>query len=239
MTPSSAALATISSELTAWFVEMYDDLTALADNTEKSIVRARGKRSSLAEKDLKAVQTAADTFLGKHNTPVAAGIIIRPGIVGDEGDIEWWKRGESGVSTRVLFTLTPQTAGFYDFETLEWFRNVIETGRPTLTGPYLDYAGMDEYILTMTVPFRVEGDILGAAGCDIELRSLESALMPILRRLDADAALVSQHGRIVLGNSGRFLVGNRVGDLPANGVSVDLSVHELGLKLVAVPRERY
>ena len=55
MTPSSAALATISSELTAWFVEMYDDLTALAENTEKSIVRARGKRSSLAEKDLKAV----------------------------------------------------------------------------------------------------------------------------------------------------------------------------------------
>lgn len=239
MTLPSAALATTSSELTAWFVEMYDDLTALAENTEKSVARARGKRPVVSERDLKVVQSAAEAFLVKHSTPEAAGIIIRPGVIGDEGDIEWWKRDDKGSTSRVLFTLTPQTAGFYDFESLDWFRNVIETGRPTLTGPYLDYAGMDEYILTMTVPFRLDGAILGAAGCDIQLGSLESALMPVLRRLDADAALVSQNGQIVLGNSGRFLVGNRVGDLPTNGVSVDLSVHELGLRLVAVPRVRY
>lgn len=239
MTTSGAALATTSSELTAWFVEMYDDLTALSEGTAKSVARARGKRSVVSERDLKVVHSAAGAFLAKHPTPEAAGIIVRPGVIGDEGDIEWWKRTGSGTTSRVLFTLTPQTAGFYDFETLDWFRNVIETGRPTLTGPYLDYAGMDEYILTMTVPFRLDGTIIGAAGCDIELRSLESALMPVLRRLDTDAALVSNTGRIVLGNSGRFLVGNRVGELPPNGVSVDLSVHELGLRLVAVPRIRY
>lgn len=239
MTVSAKALATTAAELSTWFVEMYADLTALAENTEKGVSRARGKRPTLAERDLKAVQPAAETFLGKHATPEAAGIIIRPGVVGDEGDIEWWKRGEDGSTARVLFTLTPQTAGFYDFETLEWFRNVIETGRPTLTGPYLDYAGMDQYILTMTVPFRLDGTIIGAAGCDIELAALESALMPMLRRLDVDAALVSQHGRIVLGNSGRFLVGNRVGELPTGGVSVDLPIHELGLTLVAAPRERF
>ena len=239
MTLSGAALASTAAELTSWFVEMCADLSALAENTEKGISRARGRRTAIAEKDLKAVQSAAETFLSKHPTPEAAGIIIRPGVVGDEGDIEWWKRGQDGASSRIVFTLTPQTAGFYDFETLEWFRNVIETGRPTLTGPYLDYAGMDQYILTLTVPFRMDGEIVGAAGCDIELAALESALMPMLRRLDVDAALVSQHGRIVLGNSGRFLVGNRVGELPPTGVSVKLPIHELGLTLVAAPRERF
>lgn len=239
MSITPAMLEPTATELGQWFLGMFDDLTALADNTEKGISRARGKRVSISERDLKAVKATADEFLAKHATPEAAGIIVRPGVVGDEGDIEWWKREADGESRKVLFTLTPQTAGFYDFEALEWFRNVIETGRPTITGPYVDYAGMDQYILTLTVPFRLNGDIIGAAGCDIELAELESALMPMLRRIDADAALVSTNGRIVLGNSGRFLVGNRVTELPAGGVSVDVAVHELGLRLVAVPRERY
>lgn len=239
MSPAGAALATASSELTAWFFALYDDLSALATHAETGIARSRSKRVTIGPRDLKAVEPAAAAFLAKHPTPEAAGVIIRPGIVGSEGDIEWWKRTDGGSQTRVVFTLTPQTAGYYDFETLDWFRNVIETGRPTLTGPYLDYAGMDQYILTLTVPFRLDGSIVGAAGCDIDLRSLEAAIMTIMRRLDVDAALVSQHGRIVLGNSGRFLVGNRVGDLPANGVRVDLAVHELGLHLVAVPRSGF
>lgn len=239
MTIKPATLEATSTKLAAWFLEMYDDLTKLADDAETGIVRSRGKRSALAEKDLKSVRTAADAFLTKHETPEAAGVIIRPGIVGDEGDIEWWKRGVDGDSTRILFTLTPQTAGYYDFEALEWFRNVVETGRPTLTGPYVDYAGMDQYILTLTVPFRHDGEIIGAAGCDIELRELESALMPILRGIDSDAALISRHGRVILGNSGRFLVGNRVTDIPSDGTSVNVTVHELGLRLVAAPRERY
>ena len=228
-----------ATDIATWLEEMYDDLAALALNAEKEISRARGKRSAITDRDLKPIQSAAETFLAKHSSPEAAGVVIRPGIVGDDGDIEWWKRDEDDTSTRVLFTLTPQTAGFYDVETLEWFRNVVETGQPTLTGPYLDYAGMDQYILTLTVPFRMDGEIVGAAGCDIDLASLEAALMPKLRSIDADVALVSQHDRIVLGNSGRFLVGNRVGDLPANGVSVNLDVHELGLRVVAVPRERF
>ncbi|MFM6967420.1 MAG: cache domain-containing protein [Microbacteriaceae bacterium] len=239
MSVSTAQLAAATTELSEWFVDMCDDLTALAVNAENEIARSRGRRSALADRDLRSVQSAADAFLERHPSPEAAGIIIRPGIVGTDGDIEWWKRNEDGTSSRVLFTLTPQTAGFYDFETLEWFRNVVETGQPTLTGPYLDYAGMDQYILTMTVPFRLGGDIIGAAGCDIDLPALEAALMPILRRIDADAALVSQHGRVVLGNSGRFLVGNRVTEVPAQGTSVDLDVPELGLRLIAVPRERF
>lgn len=239
MSIDRAAVELTATELAAWFLGMFDDLTALATNTESEIARVRGKRPGITERDLKVVHATADAFLAKHSTPEAAGIVVRPGVVGDDGDIEWWKREDNGQSRKVLFTLTPQTAGFYDFEALEWFRNVIETGRPTMTGPYVDYAGMDQYILTLTVPFRHDGVIIGAAGCDIELRELESALMPLLRRIDSDAALVSRHGRVVLGNSGRFLVGNRVTALPSDAATVDVPVHELGLRLITAPRERY
>lgn len=238
MTTHENRLESTANNIATWFNDMYADLVALAENTESALARSQGKRTTVTEKDLRAVRDSADIFLAKHATPEAAGVIIRPGVVGEDGDIEWWKRGDDGESTRVLFTLTPQTAGFYDFEALEWFRNVVETGMPTVTGPYVDYAGMDQYILTLTVPFRLRGTIIGAAGCDIELRELESALMPILRGLDSDAALVSRHGRVVLGNSGRFLVGNRVGDVPG-ATTIAVAVQELGLTLVSVPRERY
>lgn len=238
MSASATQTSTTAATLSAWFTEMYDDLARLSHDTEKALSRARGKRQHLAVRDLRVVRDSADTFLAKHPAPEAAGVVFRPGVMGDEGDIEWWKREPNGESSRVLFTLTPQTAGYYDFEALDWFRNVVETGQPTLTGPYVDYAGMDQYILTMTVPFRLDGEIIGAAGCDIELRELETALMPTLREIADDAALVTRTGRVVLGNSGRFLVGNRIHDLSEIDTT-EISLHDLGLMLVTAPRERF
>jgi hypothetical protein len=228
----------IVEDLTAWFTDLYSDLTELASGVEQTLHGA-GSRSSLTTKDLFAVKAAAEEFLDKHRACEGAGVVIQPGIIGAEGAVEWWIRATDDTTRRLLVTLTPQTTGFYDFETLEWFRNVVDTGRPTLTGPYVDYLGMDKYIITTTVPFRLDEKIIGAAGCDIEIRSLESALMPLLRRIDDDAALVTNTGRILLGNSGRFLVGNRVGELPATSQSSDLPVHELGLRLITVPREGF
>ncbi len=233
----------VAAQITRWFSDLFDDLVQLADESAAAMATARGRLSS---RDLKAIEPAAGRFLDKHPEHEAAGIILRPGIIGAQGEIEWWNREADGRLRTLPFTLTPNTAGFYDFETLEWFSNVITTGRPTLTGPYVDYAGMDKYIITTTVPLRDgtaaggpagAGDIIGAAGCDIEMRALEPALMPLLRRIDADAALVSQHDRIVLGNSGRFLVGNRVTSPPAQAHIVELPVHELGLRLIAAPAE--
>ena len=235
------ALHEVAAQITRWFGDLFDDLVQLADESATAMAAARGRRTALTSRDLKAIEPAAGRFLDKHPEHEAAGIILRPGIIGAQGEIEWWNREADGRLRTLPFTLTPNTAGFYDFETLEWFSNVITTGRPTLTGPYVDYAGMDKYIITTTVPLRAGpeagGDIIGAAGCDIEMRALEPALMPLLRRIDADAALVSQHDRIVLGNSGRFLVGNRVTSPPAQAHIVELPVHELGLRLIAAPPE--
>lgn len=226
---------TTAEQIGQWFRVMIDDLSRLAEDSAIAMNLARGKRAMLSARDLKSTGPAAERFLDKHPEHEAAGIILRPGMVGPEGEIEWWKRDVDGSFRTILFSLTPHTAGFYDFETLEWFSNVVNTGRPTLTGPYVDYAGMDKYILTTTVPLRDGDHIIGAAGSDIEMRALEPALMPLLRQIKADAAIVNQHDRIVLGNSGRFLVGNRLGALSAESEIVDLEVHELGLRLVASP----
>jgi hypothetical protein len=89
------------------------------------------------------------------------------------------------------------------------------------------------------VPLSLNGELIGTAGCDTEVSALETIVMPILRTIPADAALVSKMDRIVLGNSGRFLVGNRVGELPADGQRIDIPGVDLGLQLVAVPKTAF
>ena len=109
-------------------------------------------------------------------------------------------------------------------------------GKPAIQGPYLDYAGMDKYILTAMVPLSLDGVLIGTAGCDTEVRELERVVMPILRTIPGDAALVSKFDRVILGNSGRFHVGNRVAALSKDAIRCEIPGPELGLQLVAAPR---
>jgi hypothetical protein len=218
-----------------WFSAVYDDLAALAKASDRAIRDNRGRRENLTEKDLRAIRPAAIGFLDRHRIPEAAGIALPTGSVdADRGSVEWWRRTGDHDAERVVFNLNPSSTGFYDFESLDWFTDVVAAGKPTVHGPYLDYAGMDQYILTLMVPFALDGEPLGTAGCDIEVRSLETTMIPILRHIPADAALVSKRDRIIVGNSGRFLVGNRVGDLPTGGIRLEIPGPDLGLSLVAV-----
>lgn len=217
-----------------WFTAVYDDLATLAKASDRAIRDNRGRRDTLTDKDLRAIRSAAIGFLDRHRIPEAAGITLQTGAVDpDRGSVEWWRRSGDHDAERVVFNLSSSSAGFYDFQSLEWFTDVVSTGQPAIHGPYLDYAGMDQYILTLMVPFLLDGDPLGTAGCDIEVRSLETTMIPILRHVPADAALVSKRDRVIVGNSGRFLVGNRVGDLPKGALRIEIPGPSLGLSLVA------
>jgi hypothetical protein len=220
-----------------WFTALFSDLNALSSASEREIRGVLGKRTDLSEKHLRAIEPAAAAFLDRHPIPLAAGLVLGPGIIDDStGAIEWWRRGPHGGTQRIVFTLNPNAAGYYDYLTHDWFTEVIDTGAPAIQGPYLDYAGMDQYILTSMVPFFLDGSLIGTAGCDTEVRALESVVMPHLRQIPMDAALVSKFDRIIVGNSGRFQVGNRVGELPRDAVRTPLPGVDLGLHLVATPR---
>lgn len=220
-----------------WFDTIYRDLTTMAVECETDLSTARGTKSELTDKHLRAIRPSAARFLERHAVPEAAGIVLGPGIANnDVGSVEWWRRGEQGETNRIVFTLSPDIAGYYDFVTYDWFADVVSTGKPAIQGPYLDYAGMDQYIMTSMVPLSLDGVLIGTAGCDTEVRALEAVVMPVLRRIPADAALVSQLDRIIVGNSGRFLVGNKVGALPNGAVRIPIPGPELGLQLVAAPR---
>jgi hypothetical protein len=239
MSESRDNLGRASNSIGEWFASVFDDLHIMASACENELRNSRGRKARLTERDLRALEPAAAAFLARHEIPTAAGIVVGPDILENNlAAIEWWGRDDTSSTQRIVFNLSPDDPSFYDFVTHEWFNEVVSTGKPAIQGPYLDYAGMDKYILTAMVPLSLDGVLIGTAGCDTEVRELERIVMPILRTIPGDAALVSKFDRIVLGNSGRFMVGNRVVALPKDAIRCDIPGPKLGLQLVAVPPAR-
>ena len=216
-----------------WFGTMYADLDLLAASIGAALSASKKNRMNLTSADLKSVRDVATAFLAANPTAEGAGVILSPGTIdATHGAIEWWRHSDDGPNSKVLFNLTPDSGSYYDFENLPWFETVARTRHRAITGPYMDYGGMDQYILTLTVPLYVNGAFVGMAGCDIEVRDLEKVMVPILRRIPGDAALVSEENIVVLGNSGRYLVGNRVRTIAADGGAIAIPLDDVSLTLV-------
>lgn len=227
-------------QIAAWFDGVFGELDELSARISSTLLDARGARSRFTEADLKPVKLITAGFLARQSVVAAAGVILAPGTIDpNRGTIEWWRHDDQGITGKVVFNLTPQTGSFYDFATLPWFDNAVKNANRTLTGPYVDFGGLDQYIMTMTVPLELGADVIGMVGCDIDVRAIETVIVPILRRIPGDAALLSADQHVILGNSGRFLVGNRVRSTPENGGLIPVDSPFLGLSLVCAQHADY
>lgn len=205
----------------------------MASDVSAQLDASMGDRSLVSPKDLGGLQKAAEGFLFLHPEAVGAGAIFSVAAIQDaEGVLEWWFR-KDGEIAKMGFDLAPTGNAFYDYEQLPWFSEAARTGKQTIAGPYVDYLGFNEYIMTCTVPCHVRDTFVGVIGCDLRVRDLEEILIPIIRQIPGDAALVNgRTNRVILGNSGRFLVGERVRlPMPASSL-ITISVPNLNLSLL-------
>lgn len=93
--------------------------------------------------------------------------------------------------------LTMESAG-ETYSRREWFTVPLEPGAGHITGPYVDFLCTDEYTLTFTVPVTARGRIVGVAGADIFVESIEDLLLDRLREIDPRATLINGVGRVVV-----------------------------------------
>ena len=105
----------------------------------------------------------------------------------------WWQ----GAKRERLLMLTMESAG-ETYSRREWFTVPLETGVGHITGPYVDFLCTDEYTLTFTVPVRAHGRIVGVAGADIFVESIEDLLLANLREIGPRATLINGVGRVVV-----------------------------------------
>ncbi|MET0864131.1 MAG: cache domain-containing protein [Nakamurella sp.] len=119
---------------------------------------------------------------------VGMGMIVAPGLLpGERHRLEWWQfpAGRDHPSA-LQVDLNPESLGFYDYGSAEWFSVPRRTGRRHIVGPYVDALGTDRYLLTFTVPVLADGVFLGVVGADVPVSRFERHLLSAWRagRLD-------------------------------------------------------
>ncbi|MDP5228140.1 MULTISPECIES: cache domain-containing protein [Arthrobacter] len=145
----------------------------------------------------KFVRPAVETLLQQPGSPIAgAGFIATLGLLApDRSYMAWWQ-GDDMERVDALANFSPQPVSRY--MRAEWFRVPVSTGKPHVTGPYIDLLCTDEYVCTFTYPVFRLGAIAGIVGMDVTAQKLELMVLPLLRQLGPTAAMVNQAGRAVV-----------------------------------------
>ena len=135
------------------------------------------------------------------------GAIMAPGQLSDAPMwIEWWQLDAEAV-TRTQFSFDPESMDFYDYTRADWFLVPHHEGARSVVGPYVDFGGVNDYILTMTTPILVGRSFVGVAGADLRVDELERRLYHAARGLPTDLALVNDTDRVVGSTAARLLPG--------------------------------
>ena len=231
MSPSQPAVVALGS-IAKWFNDASTDTYALASAVSDLFTLGPAPGVPVAKNELAGLKVLACAFLKDHPFAVGSGATFASAVVSEgQGLLEWWSPGPQGVE-KLQFDLDPGGERFYDYERLPFFTAAERTGEESVWGPYVDYLGSDEYILTHAAPFYIHGKFAGVAGYDVTVRVLEDIFLPIMRSIPGDAALLNASNRVIIGNSGAYLVGERIKSAPDGSDIVPMDVPHLGFSML-------
>jgi hypothetical protein len=200
-------------EVTREVEHVLDSVGELRDALGALFAAADASGAALARADLLALRPLVAEVLHRHDGFIAgAGVVLAPGVLADAPRcIDWWWADRGSGLGRLEVDLDADSAEFYDYTTEEWYREPQATGRPSVSGPYVDYICTHEYTFTVSVPCVHEGRFVGVAGADILAAQVERAVVPELSALGRVAVLASGNGRVIASNSVSFLPGTVLG----------------------------
>lgn len=140
------------------------------------------------------------------------GVITEVGVMPDHPYwIQWWQRTEAGPVADNHHVLDPSREDFYDYE----MRDFVDVPRrehvPCAFGPYVDYGGVDDFDLTITVPIVVGDRFYGVTCVDVLVADLESWLSPLLAAT-GESYLINCERRVIVSNSATHGAGDLVTD---------------------------
>ena len=116
---------------------------------------------------------------------------------GDQPAMVWWvHRGDSVVER--THSVDPDSESFYDYASLRWFRTAMVSGQPTLSGPFIDTWGSDDYTVTVSLPVPGPSGPRGVVAADVDVRRFIESLTADLQRIPTPVALVNESDRVVV-----------------------------------------
>ncbi|MFG2860714.1 hypothetical protein [Streptomyces sioyaensis] len=155
--------------------------------------------------------------------------------------LEWWRRDGGSKAQFISHALNPDSVGFYDYQSREWFRLPVTTHRSCAIGPYVDAGGIEVCTVTLAIPIELPSGSLSVAGGDLSIGALEALLLETLGTRAHKVVLLAANGRVITSNTARYVTGSRLptGEaqtVPDRVVGVpSADPHRLPWQLLAMP----
>lgn len=208
---TDASIEEIVVELRAWFADRFARLNDLAAHLIELLRFDDDGHLELSDTSRRRMKSQATHYLAENQVVDGCGLIFAHSALGTpNGHLEWWVREDESRFARYSFGVVPGADRYYDYEQHEGFIRAYEEGAPALVGPYIDYLGVEEYVLTLTVPADAPQMRVGAVGNDIQAEDMEAQLLPVLLRSRRELVLVGRHGNVLFSNTSQYLPGELV-----------------------------
>lgn len=138
------------------------------------------------------------------------GYMAEVGVLTDAAHwMHWWQRTADGAFDRdYRHQLDAARDDFYDYAARAYLTRPRETGEANVMGPYIDHGGVDDNIVTVSVPVAAGPGFRGVMAADLRMATLEQALAPWLARADGVCVVLNAESRVLLSNSVEYIVGD-------------------------------
>lgn len=149
-------------------------------------------------------------WLSTSPLAVGHGYLSAPGLVdGAERYLLWLER-RANHTTQLRLNLDPtDDIDIYDYLRLPWFEGARE-GHSVAYGPYVDYAGADELVVTFVTPVFHDGQFLGVTGADLRANAVERRLLELIQPIPAPTMVVTEHRQVLATTDPSWLPESRV-----------------------------
>lgn len=216
-----------------WLARRFALLTELGEHFISVLALDAAQHIDLTDGARRRMKASATRYLAEHPVVDGCGLIFAHSALGTEnGHLEWWVREEESRFARYSFGVVPGADRYYDYEHHEWFVRAFHDGAPAMVGPYIDYLGVESYVLTLTVPAELDGVRIGAIGNDITVADLETELLPLLLAHDEPLAVLGRHGSVLCSNTATLLPGAYVPEDAPEYQCAPLEPRSTGIRLV-------
>lgn len=204
---AAGRVAGLLDDVFGWLDQLAGRLRALQED-------ARTQGRALHTDELAALREPIFARLREYPKLIAGtGVILAEDVLADRSHwLEWWQNQRDGPPTFLEVDHNPASVGFYDYVSAAWFALPKRTGNRVVVGPYVDYSGTDEYMLTLANPARCGEHFLGVAATDIRSDAFESLLLGAIGATGPPAALVNATGRVVASNTPHKIAGALVAE---------------------------
>ena len=224
--PVDVLLPRVAAEIGARLDELFRRVEVVrrraADIGERAAERhRRPDRASLV-----ALRPLLQEILGEDE-PLLEGIGVAVGtdtLADTPRWLEWWRRDGSGESHFIRHTLTPESVGFYDYQSREWFRQPIDRQRSIAVGPYVDAGGIEACTVTLALPLAWASGGDCVVGADLSVPALEALLLRTVATRRHAIVLLAANDRVIVSNTARHVTGSRLRLAGGEEVSASVAV---------------